>query len=61
MRSAKDPGGLMQLFCPGGIHNVSIRRIAEIIEYSPTTIYLYFKKDEIFFNCMKLFSKKCRS
>jgi len=41
----------MQLFVQEGFENVSIRRIAEIIEYSPTTIYLYFKdKDEIFFN-----------
>src|SRR5882724_7110837 len=41
----------MQLFVQEGFNNVSIRRIAEIIEYSPTTIYLYFKdKDEIFFN-----------
>jgi len=41
----------MQLFVKEGFENVSIRRIAEIIEYSPTTIYLYFKdKDEIFFH-----------
>ena len=41
----------MQLFVQEGFENVSIRRIADIIEYSPTTIYLYFKdKDEIFFN-----------
>jgi len=41
----------MKLFVEEGFSNVSIRRIAEIIEYSPTTIYLYFKdKDEIFFN-----------
>ncbi|HVU84255.1 MAG TPA: TetR/AcrR family transcriptional regulator [Puia sp.] len=41
----------MKLFVEEGFNNVSIRRIADIIEYSPTTIYLYFKdKDEIFFN-----------
>jgi len=41
----------MQLFVREGFENVSIRRIADIIEYSPTTIYLYFKdKDEIFFH-----------
>ncbi len=41
----------MKLFVEEGFSNVSIRRIAELIEYSPTTIYLYFKdKDEIFFN-----------
>ena len=41
----------MKLFVEEGFENVSIRRIAEIIEYSPTTVYLYFKdKDEIFFD-----------
>jgi len=40
----------VKLFVEEGFSNVTIRRIAEIIEYSPTTIYLYFKdKDEIFF------------
>jgi AcrR family transcriptional regulator len=40
----------MKLFVEEGFDNVTIRRIAEIIEYSPTTIYLYFKdKDEIFY------------
>jgi AcrR family transcriptional regulator len=39
----------MKLFVEEGFDNVTIRRIAEIIEYSPTTVYLYFKdKDEIF-------------
>jgi len=38
----------MHLFLEEGFHNVSIRRLAEKIEYSPGTIYLYFKdKDEI--------------
>ncbi|MES1159705.1 MAG: TetR/AcrR family transcriptional regulator, partial [Bacteroidota bacterium] len=41
----------MKLFVEEGFDNVSIRRIADLIEYSPTTIYLYFKdKDEIFLN-----------
>src|SRR5690242_6125241 len=31
------------LFVTEGYENVSIRRIAEKIEYSPATIYLYFK------------------
>jgi AcrR family transcriptional regulator len=36
------------LFLKEGFKNVSIRRIAELIEYSPATIYLYFKdKNEI--------------
>jgi AcrR family transcriptional regulator len=34
-----------------GFENVSIRKIADLIEYSPTTVYLYFKdKNEILFN-----------
>jgi AcrR family transcriptional regulator len=38
----------MKLFLAEGFGNVSLRRIAEKIEYSPATIYLYFKdKDEI--------------
>jgi AcrR family transcriptional regulator len=32
-----------ELFVKEGFENVSMRRIAEKIEYSPTTIYLYFK------------------
>lgn len=40
----------MELFVKEGFHNVSIRHIAEKIEYSPATIYLYFKnKDEILY------------
>jgi AcrR family transcriptional regulator len=38
-----------ELFMQKGFEEVSIRSIAEKIEYSPTTIYLYFRdKDEIF-------------
>jgi AcrR family transcriptional regulator len=38
------------LFDKNGIEQVSIRNIAHEIEYSPATIYLYFKdKDEILF------------
>jgi len=38
------------LFIEHGYEDTSIRSIAERIEYSPTTIYLYFKdKDDIFF------------
>src|SRR5215831_12325659 len=41
----------MKLFVEEGFENVTIRKIADLIEYSPTTVYLYFKdKDEIFFN-----------
>ena len=32
-----------ELFVNEGYENVSMRKIAERIEYSPTTIYLYFK------------------
>ena len=40
----------MKLFIEEGFDKVSIRRIADLIEYSPTTIYLYFKdKNEILF------------
>lgn len=40
----------MRLFLEEGFENVSMRRIAESIEYSPATIYLYFKdKNEIFY------------
>ncbi len=36
------------MFVAEGFQNVSIRKIAERIEYAPSTIYLYFKdKDEI--------------
>ena len=39
------------LFLKGGLKNISIRKIAELIEYSPATIYLYFKdKDQIINN-----------
>jgi AcrR family transcriptional regulator len=39
-----------ELFMVKGFDDTSIRNIAEKIEYSPTTIYLYFKdKDEIFY------------
>lgn len=40
----------MALFIEDGYDSVSIRKIADRIEYSPSTIYLYFEdKDEIFF------------
>ena len=39
----------MDLFIEEGYEKASIRKIADRIEYSPATIYLYFKdKDEIF-------------
>ncbi|MBI2419199.1 MAG: helix-turn-helix transcriptional regulator, partial [Ignavibacteriales bacterium] len=33
----------LKLFIDKGYDNVSIRKIANVIEYSPGTIYLYFK------------------
>jgi len=39
-----------KMFLEDGYEKTSIRNIAEQIEYSPATIYLYFKdKDELFF------------
>jgi AcrR family transcriptional regulator len=38
-----------EMFIEEGYDKTSIRKIADKIEYSPATIYLYFKdKDEIF-------------
>jgi AcrR family transcriptional regulator len=43
----------MQLFCKDGYQNVTLRKIAKKIDYSPGTIYLYFKdKDEIFYQLL---------
>jgi len=45
----------MKLFVEEGFDNVTIRRIADLIEYSPTTVYLYFKdKNEILYNLHEL-------
>lgn len=54
-----------QLFLKQGYDKTSIRSIADDIEYSPATIYLYFKdKDEIFFdihtNAFEILEKKLR-
>ena len=48
-----------KLFIQEGYENVSMRRVAEKIEYSPTTIYLYFKdKAELLDSiCVETFSK----
>lgn len=48
-----------ELFIKEGYENVSMRKIAQIIEYSPTTIYLYFKdKEDLFYNlCEETFAK----
>ena len=40
-----------QIFIEEGFEKASIRAIADRIEYSPATIYLYFKdKNELFFS-----------
>jgi AcrR family transcriptional regulator len=42
----------MKVFVEEGFSKVSVRKIAERIQYSPTTLYLYFKdKNEILFHC----------
>jgi len=47
------------LFVQEGYNSVSMRKIAEKIEYSPTTIYLYFKdKQDLIHNlCQSTFAK----
>jgi AcrR family transcriptional regulator len=43
-----------QLFIENGFEKTSIRNIADDIEYSPATIYLYFKdKNELFYAIQK--------
>jgi AcrR family transcriptional regulator len=48
-----------ELFAKEGYENVSMRKIARKIDYSATTIYLYFKdKDELFGSiCEETFTK----
>ena len=48
-----------ELFVKEGYENVSMRRVADKIEYSPTTIYLYFKdKAELLEQvCVETFSR----
>src|ERR1700693_5812544 len=40
------------LFVREGFENVSMRKIAEKIEYSPTTIYLYFQEQSELLDCI---------
>jgi AcrR family transcriptional regulator len=40
------------MFVNEGFENVSMRKIADKIEYSPTTIYLYFKDKHDLFHCL---------
>ncbi len=46
--------GALQMFLEEGYEKTSIRNIAEKIEYSPATIYLYYKdKDELLYEVQK--------
>jgi AcrR family transcriptional regulator len=47
-----------ELFAQEGYENVSMRRVAEKIEHSPTSIYLYFRdKDELIYElCSETFA-----
>src|SRR5712671_1236672 len=48
-RQERDLDAARELFVAEGYQNVSIRKVAERIEYSPAAIYSYFpSKDEIF-------------
>lgn len=49
----------VKLFSEYGYEGVSIRKIADLIEYSPTTVYLYYKdKNEILFELHEIGFKK---
>lgn len=48
-----------KLFVEEGYERVTMRRIASEIEYSPTTIYLYFSdKNEIFYTLLEQYYEK---
>ncbi|HKA17115.1 MAG TPA: TetR/AcrR family transcriptional regulator [Blastocatellia bacterium] len=51
-----------ELFVHEGYENVSMRRVAEKIEYSPTTIYLYFedKASLLYAICEETFAGLCK-
>ena len=51
-----------ELFAKDGYQNVSMRKIAQKIEYSPTTIYLYFKDKAALLNeiCEETFANLIR-
>lgn len=47
-------GAAMDMFIKDGYEKTSIRNIAEKIEYSPATIYLYYKdKDDLFYEIQR--------
>jgi len=43
----------MKLFLSEGYDKVSLRKIADAIEYSPATVYLYFKDKTAIFNALQ--------
>ena len=51
-----------EMFVQEGYENVSMRKIADRIEYSPTTIYLHFKDKAELFQCIcdETFAKLAR-
>ncbi|MBK7849805.1 MAG: TetR/AcrR family transcriptional regulator [Bacteroidetes bacterium] len=52
----------VKLFSEHGYNGVTIRKIADLIEYSPTTVYLYFKdKNEILYELHQIGFKKWKS
>lgn len=52
-------GAARSLFLEQGFENVSMRKIAEKVEYSPATLYLYFRDKEDLFDaiCAETFDK----
>jgi AcrR family transcriptional regulator len=42
----------LEVFATEGYQQLSMRRLAEKVEYSPTTIYLYFKDKAELFECV---------
>ena len=51
----------LDVFANEGYHQLSMRKLAEKIEYSPTTIYLHFKDKAELFECVceQTFSQLC--
>ncbi|MCS6906075.1 MAG: TetR/AcrR family transcriptional regulator [Bacteroidia bacterium] len=43
----------LRLYQEGGYENVTIRKIASEIEYSPATLYLYYTDKEAIFNALR--------
>lgn len=52
-----------ELFVSEGFSNVSLRKIAEKIDYAPATIYLYFRDKDHLLSCLchEVFSQLCEA